>query len=125
MPRRPRAKHARPDHRHIKCFLAAHRFSILSQPASQLKRFRQTACSDTIHRFVSFSSEVCVTVSRRAVLSLIVGLVSLFLAALPAVAQKTKPPESAKPGDAPAVANLVDPKAYGGLKWRRTLPFWA
>src|SRR6266851_5365663 len=88
-----------------------------------LKCFRQTACSDTIHRFVSFSSEVCVTVSRRAVLSLIVGLVSLFLAALPSVAEKTKPPESAKPGDAPAVAKLVDPKTYGGMKWRLIGPF--
>src|SRR6266849_730992 len=88
-----------------------------------LKRFRQTACSDTIHRFVSFSSEVCVTVSRRAVLSLIVGLVSLFLTALPLPAQKTKTFEVAKPVDAPAAVNPVDPKTYGGMKWRLIGPF--
>ena len=63
------------------------------------------------------------TVSRRAVLSLIVGLVSLFLTALPSVAQKTKPSESAKPGDVPAVVNPVDPKTYGGMKWRLIGPF--
>ncbi len=88
-----------------------------------LKCFRQTACSDTIHRFVSFSSEVCVTVSRRAVLSLIVGLVSLFLTALPLPAQKTKTFEVAKPVDAPAAVNPVDPKTYGGMKWRLIGPF--
>src|SRR5260370_3009674 len=87
-----------------------------------LKCFRQTACSDTIHRFVSFSSEVCVTVSRRAALSLIVGLVSLFLAALPSMAQKTKPPESSKPRDAPALANLATPKTCAALTCHPTSP---
>src|SRR5467141_853759 len=88
-----------------------------------LKCFRQTACSDTIHRFVSFSAEVCVIVSRRSVLSLVFSLVSLFLTSLPLLAQKTKQSEVAKPADAPAAVNPVDPKTYGGLKWRLIGPF--
>jgi photosystem II stability/assembly factor-like uncharacterized protein len=64
-----------------------------------------------------------VAVSRRSVLSLVCGLASLFLTTLPLLAQKTKPSESAKPAEAPAAVNPVDPKTYGGLKWRLIGPF--
>ena len=62
-------------------------------------------------------------VSRRFMRSLICGLVSPFLITLPVLAQKTKPPETAKPADASAAASAVDPKTYGGMKWRLIGPF--
>src|SRR5260221_3772554 len=56
-------------------------------------------------------------------LCFVCGLGCLFPATLPSVAQKNKPSESAKPGDVPAVVNPVDPKTYGGMKWRLIGPF--
>src|SRR5713226_5519740 len=57
--------------------------------------------SDRITRFVPFSPEVCVTVSRRTVLYLIYALVFLFLTSLSLQAQKT---------EQSAAANPIDPK---------------
>ncbi len=54
------------------------------------------------------------TVSRRPVLSLICALVFLFLATLSLRAQKA--------GQS-AGANPIDPKTYGGMKWRLIGPF--
>src|SRR5882672_9361965 len=77
-------------------------------------RFRQTACSDTILRFVPFFPEVCVTVSRRPVLFSICALVFLLL---------TTPALNAQQVDRSTVANPLDPKTYGGMKWRLIGPF--
>jgi len=55
-----------------------------------------------------------VTVSRRPVLSLICALVFLFLTTLSSRAQKA---------EHSAGANPIDPKTYGGMKWRLIGPF--
>src|SRR5258708_16586801 len=91
--------------------------------SSNKKLFRKTACSDTILRFAPFSPEVCVTVSRRPVLSSICAFVFLFLTALVVHAQQVDRSAVASPKDHPAVANTLDPKTYGGMKWRLIGPF--
>ena len=54
------------------------------------------------------------TVSRRPVLSLICALVFLLLTTLSSRAQKA---------EHSAGANPIDPKTYGGMKWRLIGPF--
>jgi hypothetical protein len=81
---------------------------------SNEKRFRQTACGDTITRFVPFSPEVGVTVSRRPALYLTCAFVFLFLTSLSLRAQKAEQSTAANP---------IDPKTYGGMKWRLIGPF--
>src|SRR5713226_4194122 len=81
---------------------------------SREKRFRPRACSDSITRFVPMSPEVSVTVSRRRVLYLTCAFVFLFLTTLPLQAQKAEPSAAASP---------IDPKTYGGMKWRLIGPF--
>src|SRR5229473_164535 len=78
------------------------------------KRFRPRACSDSITRFVPISPEVSVTVSRRPVLYLTCALVFLFLTSLSLQAQKA---------EHSAATNPIDPKTYGGMKWRLIGPF--
>ena len=81
------------------------------------------------------------TVSHRPVLSSIGALVFLFLSTLVLHAQQVdrsavanpkdrsasaKPVDRsapAKPADHPAAANTLDPKTYGGMKWRLIGPF--
>jgi photosystem II stability/assembly factor-like uncharacterized protein len=71
---------------------------------SSEKRFRQRACSDSITPFVPISLEVSVEASRNPVLGVLLTLLFLF-AGFSARAQQ------------------IDPKTYGGMKWRLIGPF--
>src|SRR6266446_968000 len=76
---------------------------------------------DTITRFVPFSPEVCVTVSRRPVLYLTCALVYLTCALV--FLFLTAPSLQAQKAEQSAAANPIDPKTYGGMKWRLIGPF--
>src|SRR5713101_1150750 len=71
-----------------------------------------------MHRFVQRYWEARVKVFPRSVAILVSSFLSCFL-----FAQTAKAQQAATPVDRSAVASNIDPKIYGGMKWRLIGPF--